>query len=501
MFLHRRSRLLAGCLALWVALAGTAMAKDTLVAANIYDAKTLDPIATNEVATSGMCLHIYDTLLALGNDNELVPMLAESYEIIDAQTFKFNLRQGVKFHNGEPFTAADVKYTVERAKSPLGAAISQYVEDIDSLEIVDDYTVIFHLKRPFTPFLMALTHTWGSIVNQKAVEEAGDSYGMNPVGTGPFKFKEWAKGDHITLERNDDYWGPKPSYKELVMRAIPEPTNRTIELESGAVDIAYQITTMDLKRVDDNPALQLIRVVDNSTTYMGINCAKAPFDNADVRRAVAMAIDNVGIQRAVWRGVGKAPVSAIAPNILYATGDLPQTPYDPEAAKALLEKAGVQLPLNIEIWTNERKERIDMATIAQAQLAEIGINAQIKVLEWGAYLDGLTQGDHDLFILGWTASVPDPEFSLSGVFKSDAATNYCYFSDAEVDRLMEEGKQLPNGPEREAIYHALQARIHELHPWIYLHNDEQILGAQQYVKNLVVSPRGYHNLTYVTLED
>ncbi|NLK19373.1 MAG: ABC transporter substrate-binding protein, partial [Synergistaceae bacterium] len=196
------------------------MAKDTLVVANIYDARTLDSITQNEVATSGMCLHIYDTLIALDQDNNLVPMLAEKWEQVDDLTYKFYLRKGVFFHNGEPFTAADVKYTVERAQTPVGSAIRQYSEVVDKVEVIDDHTVTMTLKSPFTPFLMSLTHTWGSIVNQKAVEAAGESYGMNPVGTGPFKFKSWNKGDQIVLERNDDYWGEKPAYKELVMRAV-----------------------------------------------------------------------------------------------------------------------------------------------------------------------------------------------------------------------------------------------------------------------------------------
>jgi peptide/nickel transport system substrate-binding protein len=215
--------------------------------ANIYDARTLDPIVQNEVATSGMCLHIYDTLLALDQENNLVPMLAEKWEQIDDVTYKFTLRKGVKFHNGEPFSAKDVKYTVERAQTPVGSAIRQYSEVVDKVEIVDDYTVIFKLKAPFTPFLMSLSHTWGSIVNQKAVEAGGESYGMNPVGTGPFKFKSWNKGDRIVLERNDDYWGKKPAYKELVMRAVAESINRTIELESGAVDIAYRVPVTDIR--------------------------------------------------------------------------------------------------------------------------------------------------------------------------------------------------------------------------------------------------------------
>ena len=487
-------------LALVTMFAVPALAKDTLVVANIYDARTLDPIVQNEVATSGMCLHIYDTLIGLDQETNLVPMLAEKWERIDDVTYKFFLRQGVKFHNGEPFTAADVKYTVERAQSPAGSAIRQYSEVVDKVEVVDDYTVIMKLKSPFTPFLMSLSHTWGSIVNQKAVEAAGESYGMNPVGTGPFKFKSWNKGDRIVLERNDDYWGQKPAYKELIMRAVAESINRTIELESGAVDIAYRVPVTDIKRVEENPKLTLYRHLENSTSYMGFNCAKAPWDNPKVRQAVRLALDNVGMQKAVFRGTGRAPNAPVAPSVKYSDKDIPYVKRNLEEAKKLLAEAGVQLPLKAEIWTNDYKPRRDLATIIQAQLKDVGIELEHKVLEWGAYLDGLQKKTHDLYILGWVASVPDAEIALAGVLKSTGGSNYSFFKDEEVDAMLDSAKALPDGPEREAMYKKIQARIHELAPWVYMYNEETFHGSQKNVKGFVPSPRGYHLLTNVTFE-
>ena len=477
-----------------------ALAKDTLVVANIYDARTLDPIVQNEVATSGMCLHVYDTLVALDPENNLVPKLAEKWEQIDDTTYKFYLRKGVKFHNGEPFTARDVKYTVERAQTPVGSAIRQYSEVVDKVEVLDDYTVLFKLKFPFTPFLMSMTHTWGSIVNQKAIEAAGESYGMNPVGTGPFKFKSWNKGDRIVLERFDDYWGKKPAYKELVMRAVAESINRTIELESGAVDIAYRIPVTDISRVEENPNLKLYRIIENSTTYMGFNCAKAPWDNVKVRQAVRLALDNVGMQKAVFRGTGRAPNAPVAPNVKYSDKDIPYIKRNVEEAKKLLAEAGVKLPLKAEIWTNDYKPRRDLATIIQAQLKDVGIELDHKVLEWGAYLDGLQQKTHDLYILGWVASVPDAEFALSGVLKSTGGSNYCFFKDEQVDALLDQGKGMPDGPERAAVYKKAQERIHELAPWVYMYNEETFHGAQKNVKGFVPSTRGYQDLSTVTFE-
>ena len=477
-----------------------ALAKDTLVVANIYDARTLDPIAQNEVATSGMCLHVYDTLVALDQENNLVPKLAEKWEQIDDTTYKFYLRKDAKFHNGEPFTAKDVKYTVERAQTPAGSAIRQYSEVVDKVEILDDYTVVFKLKFPFTPFLMSLTHTWGSMLNQKAVEAAGESYGMNPVGTGPFKFKSWNKGDRIVLERFDDYWGQKPAYKELVMRAVSESINRTIELESGAVDIAYRIPVTDITRIEENKDLTLYRHLENSTTYMGFNCAKAPWDNVKVRQAVRLALDNVGMQKAVFRGTGRAPNAPVAPTVKYSDKDIPYVKRNIEEAKKLLAEAGVKTPLKAEIWTNDYKPRRDLATIIQAQLKDVGIEVEHKVLEWGAYLDGLQQKTHDLYILGWVASVPDAEFALSGVLKSTGGSNYTFFKDEQVDALLDQAKGMPDGPERAEVYKKVQARIHELTPWVYMYNEETFHGSQKNVKGFVPSPRGYHELTGVTFE-
>ncbi|MBQ2615909.1 MAG: ABC transporter substrate-binding protein, partial [Synergistaceae bacterium] len=286
-------------LVLAMSLAGAAFAKDTLVVADQYDATTLDPIGHNDYPTSRACSHIYDTLVFLNPDGTLRPGLAEKWEFLSDTAYKMYLRKGVKFHNGDEMTAEDVKFSLERANTPAGSHIHTYSQDLDHVEIVDPYTVIIHLKKVNYPFFSSLVHSWGNIVCKKVVEAAGDDYGMNPVGTGPFKFKEWAKGDHYTFERFDDYWGNKAKFQTLIVRSIPEPTNRTIELETGAVDIAYPVTTIELGRIQDNDELELQRKVIPSTTYMGFNVHKAPFDDVRVRKAIFALLDTVNIQRAV----------------------------------------------------------------------------------------------------------------------------------------------------------------------------------------------------------
>ncbi len=486
-----------------LSLAGASFAKDTLVVADQYDATTLDPIGHNDYPTSRACSHIYDTLIFLNPDGTLRPGLAEKWEFISDTAYKMYLRKGVKFHNGDEMTAEDVKFSLERAKTPAGSHIHTYCQDLDHVEIVDPYTVIIHLKKVNYPFFSSLVHSWGNIVCKKVVEAAGDDYGMNPIGTGPFKFKEWAKGDHYTFERFDDYWGNKAKFKTLIVRSIPEPTNRTIELETGAVDIAYPVTTIELGRIQDNDELVLQRKVIPSTTYMGFNVHKAPFDNVKVRHAIFALLDTVNIQRAVMRGVGQTPRSLIPGVTKYSINDeLPVHERDVEKAKKLFAEAGVDpSTLKFVIRSNERKERVDMATIIQAQLAEAGITTEIVQQEWGAYLNVLQQKQHDVFLLGWGLSVPDPDYAVSGLLETNAGTNYTTFSDTKLDEMLAKGRSLPDGEERAKVYRDMQMYINEQLPMIYLHNDEAIAGVRKIVKGFEVDPFEVHSFRNVYFEE
>ncbi len=490
--------------ALALSLCGAALAaKDELVVADQYDATTLDPINHNDYPTSRACAQIYDTLIILNDDGMPQPCLAEKWEFLTDKDYKMTLRKGVKFHNGDEMKAEDVKFSLERANTPRGAQIHEYSQDLDNVEIVDDYTVILHLKTANTPFFASLSHSWGSIVNKKVVEAAGDDYGIEPVGTGAFKFKEWAKGDHYTFERFDDYWGEKAKVKTLTVRAIPEPTNRTIELETGAVDISYPISTVELSRVEGNDELTLQRMPLSSTTYMGFNTTKAPFNDARFRQAVFAALDTVGIQKAVFRGVGKTPRSLIPSSTKYSINDeLPVHERDVEKAKALFKEAGIDpATLSFTILTNERKERVDMAQIIQSQLAELGIKTDIKQMEWGSYLGILQQRAHDVFLLGWGLSVPDPNYAVAGLLATGAGTNYTGFSNKELDELLAKGRSLQDGDERKQVYKDMQLFINEQCPMVYLHNDEAVVGVRKAVKGFKINPFEVHRFAPAYFED
>lgn len=498
----KKTTLVLLVLAFVFGLSGMALAaKDKLVVANQYDPTTMDPIGHNDIPSSQVCYALYDTLIYLEPDGSVKPGLAESWEFLSDTEYKMNLRKGAKFHNGEEVKASDVQFSIMRATTDAGAKIRTYSQNVKDVEVVDDYTVIIRLKSADYSFFSSLAHSWGSIINKKAVEAAGESYGMNPVGSGPFKFVSWQKGSKYVLERFDEYWGPKPKYKTFEMRSIPEPTNRTIELESGGTDISLIIPQNDLKRVEESPKLVLFRKPQTSVTYMGFNTTKKPFDDVRVRQAIHAALDTVGIQKAVWRGVGKTPRSLIPAAVKYSIdADLPPHEQNVELAKKLLKEAGVK-DLKVQIWTNERKERIDMATIIQSQLEEIGIKAEIKVLEWGAYLNGLMEKKHDLFLLGWVSTVPDPNFAVSGLLETNSGSNYTFFSDKKLDELLANGRGVPDGDKRAAIYKEMQLHINEQTPMVYLHNDETIAGTQKYVKGFVPRSNEVHSFREVYFEE
>lgn len=466
----------------------------TLIVANPADAKTLDPATGTDGASMGLMLQIYEGLLRYDFEKqEVFPLLAEKWEQTDDRTYRFTLREGVKFHDGETMKASDVKFSFERARGPLGTVNKLYTDYIDSVETPDDRTVVIRLKTPFTPFVTSLTLTWASIVSQKAVEKLGDSFNMDPTGagTGPFKFSGWQKGERIILDRFDGYWGKPTSLQQMVMRAVPEATSRTIELESGAADVSLIIHANDIKRISDNPELKVLRALDYIVTYMGMNQSRPMLQNPKVREAIALAVDVEALQKAVWRGTGKVPNGPLAWVARYSDHNLPAPKQDTARARQLLEEAGAK-DLKLSLWTADRKERIDAATILQGQLAEVGIKVDIQVLEWGAFLDGLAGGKPDLFILG--SGFADPGLTIKAMYHSESNSNYTHTRDAAIDEMAARSLIIPDGPEREKLFIDIQKRLTELHPAVFLNDEEYLVGAAKKVEGFMPGPRGYHSL-------
>ncbi len=475
--------------------------KDTLIVGQGADAVSLDPHATNDQPSSRVSKQIYETLVNQNEAMELQPGLALSWTQIDDLTVEFKLKQGVKFHNGEELKASDVKFTLERALE--SSHVGHIVGPIDTVEVIDDYTVRVKTAEPFAALIAHLAHTATGILNEKAVTDGGEGYGQAPVGTGPYKFSNWVAGDKIELVKYDEYHGTPAQIQNIVIRNISDNTTRTIELESGGIDIAYDIQPTDVKRVEENADLTLLRDANLSTTYIGFNAAKAPYNDVRVRQAINYAIDTDSIVEAVYQGVGAPSKGPLGPNVWASNQDLEQYGYDVEKAKALLAEAGYENGFKTSIWTNDNQQRMDIAEIVQNQLKLVNIEAEVKVVEWGAYLEGTAAGEHDMFILGWVTVTADPDYGLYALFHSSQhgnAGNRTFYSNTEVDALLDAGRVATDVAEREEAYKKAQEIIRNDAPWIFTWEGENLAGTAKNVKGFKQHPAGHHKLFTVYFE-
>ncbi len=479
-------------------LLGSAFAQ-RLVVGQGSDAVSLSPHNTNDQPSARVMRQIYDTLVVQTEDLELVPGLATSWEQLDDLTWIFNIRQGVTFHDGSPLTASDVVYTLNRLRDPATAAPAAFlVGFIDTLEAVDGHTVRMVTKTPFAPLLAHLAHTATSILSEAAVEAAGPDYGTTVVvGTGPFSFVRWDTASQIVLQRNDNWWGGQVLPGEIVFRPIIEGTVRAIELEAGGIDIAYSLEPRDYLRIQNTPRVVVDEIETLSTNYIGFNTQSEPFDDVRVRQAINYALDVGAIIDAIYEGLGIPANGPISPQVFGANLDLAPYDYDPERAKALLAEAGYPNGFNTSLWTNDNPLRIQIAEIVQAYLAEVGVNVDIQVLEWGAYLDGTAAGNHDMFILGWVTVTADADYGLYALFHSSqfgSPGNRTFYSNARIDELLDAGRTEADADARMTIYGEAQEIIAEEAPWIFLNVTLEFNGWRDNVSGFQAHPAGHHRL-------
>lgn len=498
---------LASCMAIALAACGGGQdtadisEKNTLVVAQGADATTLDPHATNDQPSSRIAIQIYSQLVEVDQNMEIIPGLAHSWEHLDEYTTQFKLREGVKFHNGEELKASDVKFTLDRMMA--SPTVAHIVGPLESVEVIDDYTVNLRTSEPFGPLLYHLSHTASSIMNEKAVTEAGSDYGQSPVGTGPWQFVDWNVGDRVTMKMFDEYYGGKQEVENVVFRNITEGSNRTIALETGEVDISYDITPIDKDSVINHNNLDLIEAESLSTTYVGFNFKKAPFDNKLIRQAIAYAINEEDIIEAVEMGAGIASNSPISQKVFGYNPDARRYEQNIEKARELMAEAGYADGFSTFIWTNDNPVRVQIAEVMQAQLRQIGINMAIEVVEWGAFLDGTNRGEHEMFMMGWVTVTGDADYGLNALFNSathGGAGNRSFYTNYDVDNMLNTARVSTDQEERRGLYHELQEVLMEELPIVPIYVKYDNAGSQKFVEGFNLNPAGHHKLRGVRFE-
>lgn len=472
--------------------------KNTLTWAQGADVTSLDPHQGKETSAVQVNTQIFDTLVTVDPEtNEVVPQIAESWEQTDDQTYVFKIREGIKFHDGSDLTAEDVKFSLDRARN--SAAVSYIVNFIEEVTVDDDHTVTVKTTAPYAPTLRNLAIPFAAIVPKAVVEADENAFIQNPVGSGPYKFVEWNHGDHVTLKAFDDYYAGKPETENLIMKVIPETSQRTIALETGEVDLAYDLAVNDIPKVNSDDKLTVYEIPSLTCWYVSMNMNKKPFDNPKVREAMSMAIDRQTIIDTINAGSGQTADAIIAPAVFgyYSTG---VKEYNPTKAKELLAEAGYPNGFSTTLWVNDNQSRIEMCQAMQAMLLEVGVQCNLEVLEFGSFISRTTAGDHDLAYFGWTTSSGDADYSyysLEHSTQQGAAGNRSFLADPDVDKLIEEARSNTNEEERKELYKELAIKLDEINNNIPVYYSSINVGANKKVEGFVMDANGYHSLEKV----
>ncbi len=450
-----------------------------------------------------------------------VPGLAVSWDIsADGLTYTFHLRHGVKFHTTpwfmptRDFDADDVLFSFNRQWKPEdpwhsvshsnfsyfnSMALPQLLKSISK---ADDYTVVFTLNRPEAPFISELGMDFASIQSAEFADKmmkAGtpEKFDHFPVGTGPFVFVNYQPDSVIRYAANPDYWNGRPKIDNLVFAITPDPSVRFAKLKANECQIIALPNPADLPAMKADPNLKVLSGPALNIGYWAFNTEKKPFDDARVRRAMAMAIDKKAILQSVYLGTGVNAVNLIPPNLWSYNSAVKDYPYDPAQAKKLLAEAGYPNGFSTDIWAmpvqrpyNPNAKR--MAELIQADLAKIEVTARIVTYEWGEYLKRVQEGDHQTVLLGWSADIGDPDNFFYVLLSCEAAkagstTRWC---NKDYDDLVTRAKQLTTREQRTPLYEQAQVIMKQELPLVTIAHSVVSVPMRKDVVGFQLSPLG-----------
>jgi peptide/nickel transport system substrate-binding protein len=524
---------------------GIAYASGTLVFGISADTDTLDPGDGSSQTADEVTSNIFEALLEYKpGTTEIQPCLATSWETSeDGTEIVFYLRKGVKFHDGTDFNADAVVFSFARQYDP-NHPYNQYGEwlywgsmfsDVEKMEKIDDYTVKLVLKRPNASIMASLAMFTVNIVSPANAEKyKGDAF-KYPCGTGPFKFVEWVKDDHITLEANENYWQEKAKLDKLIFKVIPDPSARLMALEVGEVQGIEYPNPADFARIKANKDLVLMTQPGMNIGFMAMNEGYGyidankngvrdietepwvktpgyfePFTKKKVRQAINMAIDKQSIVDNLYMGTAIKAKNGMPPFMLGYNDDIVDYPYDPERAKALLAEAGYPDGFEVTLYVMPvvRPYMTDPPKIGEAiqsYLAAVGIKVKFYQVDWSTYLEETEAGKHQMCLLGWTSDNGDPDNLMNVLYGANSArigttSNYAFYNNEEVQELLSKALQTYNEKERAKYYKKAQEMIHEDAGWVYLAHANQNLIFRGNVKGFVISPTAINFFYPVSVE-
>jgi peptide/nickel transport system substrate-binding protein len=462
---------------------------DTIVVGSIGDASNLIPMLASDSASHDISGLIYNGLVKYDKNLNLVGDLAESWEVSpDGLTITFSLRRGVKWHDGTPFTAEDLLFgfrTITDPQTPTAYA-GDYLE-VKRAEVLDTHTFRVTYRKPFAPGLS----TWGNLVVLPKHLLAGQDITKSkltrePIGTGPYQFKQWLTQEKIVLESNPDYFEGRPYIDGYIYRIIPDPATMFLELKAGGVDW-MGLTPIQYRRQTNYPGFdrefRKYSYLPFSYTYLGYNLLSPLFRDRRVRQAISYAIDKEEIIKVVLLGLGEISTGPYKPGAWYYNPLVKRYPYNPERAKELLREAGWGdsdgdgildrdgEPFEFTIllnWGNQ--SRLNSAEIIQWRLGQIGIKVKLRVMEWASFINEyIDKKRFEAVILGWSTGVDPDQYDIWHSSKTDyKELNFISYKNREVDALLEKARRVFNREERKKYYFRFQEILAEEQPYTFL---------------------------------
>jgi len=473
-------------LTLSLTLAGTAVAQNaggTLVAAWAQEPVGFDPHITSAMSSYQILTNVIDNLVTLDAEQNIVPELAESWTVSeDGLTLTFTLREGVQFSNGKPLSAEHFKTVFDRILDPAtGSGNAWRMEAVESVEAPDDRTVVLNLSAPAPGLLghLAVSKALG-VFDPASVEDG--TINTRPIGTGPFMISDFQPGTSILLEKNPNYWRDGLPYLDAVdVRIIGDETVRRTALVTGEIDWAFAVPAQSVEELRGRDDVVVDGVPAGAYYYIGVNTTEGPLADVRVRQAISYAINRDNIVAAAEFGNAQVTQDPIPENSAWSFG---YTPYeqDVERARELLAEAGYPDGFQLAIMpTTEIQATIRAAQVVQADLAAVGIQAQINTLEWAEWLQEQGEGNYETYICSWNGLV-DPDDFYYAQHHTGEVFNFTGYTNPSVDELLEDARVLPSYEERYPLYEQVNQMIVDDAPYIYLYNPLQIHAYKPYVQ-------------------
>ncbi|WP_338722724.1 ABC transporter substrate-binding protein [Devosia sp. XK-2] len=480
---------------------------NVLVVGQIAEPASLDPHVSTAANDFRIAVNLYDGLVRNKSGTlEIEPALATDWTISDdGLEYTFNLREGVSFHDGTPFNAEAVKFNFDRMLDethPFADTgpfpLSFFFSSVDKVEVIDDLTVKFTLSEPYAPFMSNLASPTGLIVSPAAVEQFGADYGRNPVGTGPFKFEEWQSNTSVVASRNQDYWGGAPALEAAIFRPITDANTRVAEMLSGGIDVLLETPPDNVAQFRDDANYQVVEAVGPHVWYVMLNAKEGPFADVRVRQAVNYAVNKESLVNDVLQGTAEVSAGPIPPAFNWAYNEeIDPYPYDPEMAKQLLAEAGAEgasLTFLVTEGGSGMLDPVPMGTAIQADLAAVGLDVEIQTYEWNTFLSEVNpglEGKADMAEMAWMTSDPDtlPFLTLrTAAWPEEGGFNSSYYSNPEVDELLDAARVSTDQEERAALYKKVQEIAHEDAAWLFVANWKQNAVVTSAVENFELQP-------------